>query len=680
VFTRTEAHLTADPASISRPRQMCGAPNLAAATRQLAGFRLPTVCTLGRSTANTVCIDDLLVSRTHARLTRIPSGGVRVQDLGSSNGTYVNGHRIHDTHADTGAVITVGNTDFLVDGTRLRRLSTRTSSIHGAAGGDGVGVNGISLVVDGGRRLLEDISFTAAPGTLTAIIGPSGAGKSTLSSVIAGQITPSSGHVTFDGHNVHTDYDALRTRIGMVPQHDVLHHKLTVRHALRYAAELRLPPDLSRADRDHIINSVLTELELSGHADTRIDRLSGGQRKRASVAMELLTSPALLILDEPTSGLDPALDRHVMATLRRLADAGRSVLVVTHSLTHLDMCDQVLLLAPGGKTAFCGPATEVSAVMGSTDWADIFAYVAAHPDGAHDQHRHRHNATHDMAVPARRLTPPALPPATRPAAQQATTLVRRQLRLILADPGYLVFLAVMPIVLGLLTLVIPGETGFQIATAPDTAGQPVQILVILIIGATFMGTALTVRELVGERAIYQRERAVGLRAGAYLTAKTVVFTAAITCQSMVMLAITYLGVGTPTTVAGPAALVLVTAATGTLGVLVGLTISVTVRSTEQTMPPLVVAVIAQLVFCGGLFKLTTPVVAQLSWLFPSYWGYASAAAAVDLRAIAPAAPQTRDTVLFDPAVTSLVLSGSALLLTATVLISYTTNQLQQQQS
>ena len=126
---------------------------------------------------------------------------------------------------------------------------------------------------------------------------------------------------------------------------------------------------------------------MTDHTQTRVHNLSGGQRKRASVALELLTGPSLLILDEPTSGLDPALDRQVMTMLRKLADAGRVVVVVTHSLTYLDVCDQVLLLAPGGKTAFCGPPCEIGAAMGTTDWADIFSQVGADPDAVHRDFR-----------------------------------------------------------------------------------------------------------------------------------------------------------------------------------------------------------------------------------------------------------------------------------------------------
>jgi ABC-type multidrug transport system ATPase subunit/pSer/pThr/pTyr-binding forkhead associated (FHA) protein len=637
------------------------------------GITVRGITTIGRTPDNDVVVEDMPASRHHARVVRQINGELMIEDLASSNGTYVDGRRVDRAALLDGSVITIGNTDLMVNGDVLAR--------DGAPAGasDGLHVRGVGLTLDGGTTLLRDVEFTARPGTLTAVIGPSGAGKSTVARVVAGLSTPSAGVVTFDGRDVHGEYDAMHTRIGMVPQNDVLHRRLTVREALGYAAELRLPPDLTSADRDRVVAGVLAELQLSGHLDTRIDRLSGGQRKRASMAMELLTGPSLLILDEPTSGLDPALDRQVMAALRRLADAGRVVLVVTHSLAHLAMCDQVLLLAPGGRTAFVGHPDHIPAAMGSADWAEVFAFVTAHPVLAHRAHLDRSRRA--PAIPVRRPTGPLIGTPQASAFRQCDTVIRRQFRLLVADPGYLAFLAALPLILGLLTLVIPGSRGFAVNQNPETAGEALQILVILVVGATFMGTALTIRDLIGERDVFERERAVGLRPGAYLAAKIVVFCSVAVTQCMVMITITFLGKGIPAGgVFGTAPLELVCAvsALACVSTVVGLAVSVTVRSTEQTMPPLVVLIIAQLVFCGGLFRISTPVLAQLPWLFPSYWGYAAAAGAVEVNTNSPLAPQTRGAAIWDATGSNVVLACSAMLLVATVLVTYTMSRLQLQ--
>ncbi len=301
--------------------------------------------TIGRATDNDIVIPDVLASRHHAFLTLTPLG-TEIRDAHSVNGTFVNGVRVGSAVLSDGDVVTIGNVDLVfTGGTLIRRTEAATRS-------GGLEVKSVCFTVDGGKQLLDHISLTARPGTLTAIIGGSGAGKTTLSRLIAGYTSPSSGTVTFEGHNIHAEYASMRSRIGMVPQDDVVHRQLTVSQALGYAAELRLPPDTSKEDRAQVVAQVLEELELTKHAETRVDKLSGGQRKRASVALELLTGPSLLILDEPTTGLDPALDRQVMLMLRQLADAGRVVLIVTHSVAYLDVCDQLLLVAPGARRPF----------------------------------------------------------------------------------------------------------------------------------------------------------------------------------------------------------------------------------------------------------------------------------------------------------------------------------------
>src|SRR5882757_3237414 len=340
---------------------------------------------IGRATDNDIVIPDVLASRHHATLIPSPSG-TEIRDNRSINGTFVNGARVDSAMLRDGDVVTIGNVDLVfAGGTLARRSETEAATRTG-----GLEVHGVTWTIEGDKTLLDNISLTARPGTLTAVIGPSGAGKSTFARLVAGYTHPTTGTVSFEGHNIHAEYASLRSRIGMVPQDDVVHGQLTVRQALMYAAELRLPPDTTKADREQVVNEVIEELEMTQHLDTRVDKLSGGQRKRASVALELLTGPSLLILDEPTSGLDPALDRQVMTMLRQLADAGRVVLVVTHSLTYLDVCDQVLLLAPGGKTAFCGPPSQIGAAMGTTNWADIFSAVAGDPETAKRKYLERH--------------------------------------------------------------------------------------------------------------------------------------------------------------------------------------------------------------------------------------------------------------------------------------------------
>src|SRR6201987_371416 len=248
--------------------------------------------------------------------------------------------------------------------------------------------------------------------------------------LIAGAPCPSSGSITFEGHDIHAQFASLRSRIGMVPQDDVVHRQLTVTQALNYAAELRLPPDTSQEDRAQVVAQVIEELALTKHADTRVDKLSGGQRKRASVALELLTQPSLLLLDEPTSGLDPALDRQVMLMLRQLADAGRVVLVVTHSVSYLDVCDQILLIAPGGKTAFCGPPDQVEAAMGTRNWADIFANVGADPDEANRRFKERNQ---QLSQPPAPESPADLgEPPKSDLWRQLSTIARRQVRLVVS--------------------------------------------------------------------------------------------------------------------------------------------------------------------------------------------------------------------------------------------------------
>lgn len=582
--------------------------------------------TIGRRPGNNVVVPDLFTAVQHARITPVP-GALEVQSLTSHNGTYVNGRLVTHARLNEGDTLTTGNSDFTVVGNHL------VDAHQAFPQRGGLDVSHLSFTVEGGKKLLDDIDFRAPRGSLTAVIGPSGAGKSTLVKTIAGLQKASTGLVSFDGFDVDRQYEIAKTRIGMVPQDDVIHRQLKLRTALEYAARLRLGSDVSKAERDAQVLKAVAQLDLEPHLDTRIDRLSGGQRKRASVAMELLTEPSLLILDEPTSGLDPALDRQLMQAFRRLADGDRTVLVITHSVAELDLCDQVLVLVPGGAPAYIGHASQAASQFGTDSWTDIFTMLKDQPAACRQRWaaRQRHR-------PTPQLTPAEItePGPKRNWLQQTWTLVRRQVSLTLADRGYSLFLLALPFIIGLLPIVVPGDRGLTRVEDPKHISEPQTVLALLIIGAVFTGISMTIRDLVGERSILLRERAVSLPASAYLASKVFVFGLLGWVSAAIMLGMYSFIKPLPE---GDGALGLhrwievgiALGVTVSIGVLIGLVISALVTSQNQVMPLLIVVLMLQMVLNGGLIALTSnELLNWVSWAIPARWTFALGAVSIDL--------------------------------------------------
>lgn len=590
--------------------------------------------TVGRAPDNSIVLDDPLVSRHHARLVPV-AGGYRIIDLQSLNGIQLNGRS-----AQAGELF--GAADRLTIGrTILQVIDGEIVSVVDR--GPALVASSLTFALKGGRTLLQDVSFSVPVGGLVAVIGPSGAGKSTLLRALTGAQPATSGQLVYQGLDLYRNFASLRQLIGVVPQDDVVHRQLTVRQALDYAAELRLPGDYDRAGRDGEVDRVIHDLGLAEHQHTTISRLSGGQRKRTSVAMELLTQPPLLLLDEPTSGLDPGLDLDVMRLLRAQADAGRTVLVVTHSTDNLALCDQVLILAPGGRVAYFGPPGQVLAHFGTDHYAEVFKMLADRPALFTERWASSHPPP-DRPLQSggpQQVLLPARPTLRR--RRQGDTLIRRQLRIIAADRSYALATLLLPLVIAAMTLVIPGDTGFG-QPPPDGLGEPSQLLVILTVGAAFMGMSASIRELVAERPIFQRERAVGLSPAIYLAAKVCVLFAMTLAQSAVLIAVVRVRKPGPTGAVwapdGTLELWLAVFGTAFASALLGLMLSALVTTGEQTMPALVVTVMAQLVFCGGLITITDrgplELVAALS---PSRWGFAMSASTVDLRALNPTVAQ-----------------------------------------
>jgi ABC transport system ATP-binding/permease protein len=358
--------------------------------------------------------------------------------------------------------------------------------------------------------------------------------------------------------------------------------------------------------------------------------------------LELLTKPSLLFLDEPTSGLDPGYEKSVMQTLRSLADDGRSVVVVTHNIAHLNMCDRLLILAPGGRLAYFGPPQQALSYFNCSDFADLFTLLEQ--DKSTDW-TGRFNTSPLRAAygtgPVAQHKPQPAASAGKPVAQQSAiaqfaTLSRRYLAVIAADRQYSIFLLILPLLLSLFAYAVPGNAGLSLTQAiQDRSTQPSQLLVLLIIGGGLMGCAASIREIVKERAIYQREHGIGLSGGAYLASKLVVLTALTSLQGLIL---GYLGVAfvpppdQSWVIPWPRVEVAVAVVAITVvSMMIGLLISALIGNADRGMPLLVLVVMAELVLCGGMFGVKGQVpLEQLAWFSPSRWAYAMGASTVDL--------------------------------------------------
>ncbi|MFE9674287.1 FHA domain-containing protein [Streptomyces sp. NPDC006259] len=626
-----------------RPPPAPQRPSAVAEPALTGTFRRPTTVhplpsrtvRIGRARDNDLVLDDLVVSRYHAELRALPDGGYEIADLGSHNGTYLDGLPVTAAPLGPGAIVGIGHSALCLVGDELQEY-VDTGEVT-------LDVQDLTVAVDHGRKILLDhVSFPVGEKCLLAVVGPSGAGKSTLLGALTGQRPADRGTVVYDGRDLYRDYAELRQRVGLVPQDDILHAQLTVRSALTYAAELRFPQDTAKAERRARVDEVIRELGLEQRADQHVHSLSGGQRKRVSVALELLTKPSLLFLDEPTSGLDPGMDRSVMHMLRGLADDGRTVVVVTHSVLSLDVCDRLLVLAPGGRIAYYGPPDDALAFFGFVDWPEAFEAFERdrHRDWAGEYAAsplHRQYVVDSSAQPLLARSDPVVvpaPPRPRSRGAQLGTLVRRYTAALSADRTFLAIMIALPFVMGAMARALAGSQ-----LTRDTA---MNALLILCVGGVLTGAANAVRELVKERVIYQRERAVGLSRSAYLMSKVVVLGAITVVQAVVLTLVALLGVdlhapGGKGVLMPP--LVEITVAVALLAftaMMLGLVVSALVRKEEVTMPLLVLLAIVQVVFCGALLPLDgVPGLEQLAWLIPSRWAFGAMAGTLDLGRIVP---------------------------------------------
>ena len=583
----------------------------------------------GRAPDNDVVIDSLLASSHHAHVMR-EGLTLTIVDLASARGTFVNGRRVQRQELRPGDAVTMGGQVFRVetDG-HLERMSLTT--------GIDMRIRDV-CVRAGAMTLLHHVDLDVGPRSLTAVVGPSGSGKSTLLGALTGLRPADQGQVLLDGQDLYSSYADWRYRIGFVPQQDLVPPQLSVREALTYAAKLRFPPDTSGPERASRIDEVLRELKLTERADLRIDRLSGGQRKRVSVALELLTKPPILYLDEPTSGLDPGLDQQLMLLLRELADDGRSVVVVTHAMDNLNVCDNVLVLAAGGYVAYYGPPQDAPAYFGAKDWPGLFVALEARSGRDWAQRFAAHLATGERALAVQKSRQPAstLPPTRSDGGlRQLPTLVARTWRVTVSDRTYLALLVALPLVLAGLGFLVGNSAGLGPGDPPTRLNPDARILIlILILGATFTGSATSIQEFVKERVIYQRERAVGLSRVSYVLSKAIVLGIIAAVQGAVFASLTLAGRPGPQNPLlfgwGTGEIVLTISLLAFTSCMLGLALSAVLPSRESTLQALVIVTMLQIVLSGAIPLRWQSIDDVVGLAIPAAWAFKACAALADL--------------------------------------------------
>ncbi len=631
--------------------------------------------TIGREGCD-INLNHPLVSRFHAQIDRLPDGSHKLRDAGSTNGTFVNGQRIHQCILTKGDIIKIG--PFKITYTEDHHLNQ-----YDQRGAIRIDARGMFLKSSrkGDPPRLNNISLSIAPREFVALVGGSGAGKSTLLKAISGyERDLEKGTVIINGDNYYKNFDAYRMMLGYVPQDDILHHSLPVENALQYIAHLRLPPDTKPHEVEERIKKALELVEMEPHRFKPIKNLSGGQRKRVSIAAELLTEPSLFFLDEPTSGLDPGLEKKMMETLRGLADQGRTVVLVTHATENITQCHQVVFMSRG-RLIYYGPPSEALDFFGGKQtgvetFSDIYTRIDGKVDPNDPQMHFVHTVLSDELMewqsnPKKQQQPtlpelweakyrkspqfqryvkeridqrPPEPVVSREqdGGSQKTPSIsmwrqywfqtKRYLELTYRDfKNLLILLLQAPIIAILLWLlakreVLVGVTGEDLIPRVEV----LRVLFMLAAVAVWFGVINAARELTKERAIFERERFSKLNLFSYLSSKVTILGILVFLQNVFLLGILSLqfsgqGVEFPENPGGFDPLIapvwletfITLFLTSLAGTALGLLVSSFSTTSDQAISIVPLLIIPQIFFAGLIFKIEAPdtVISAIIWGF-----------------------------------------------------------------
>lgn len=569
---------------------------------------------IGRNSSCDIVLPHINVSKLHAKII-LEQGHYYIIDNSSTNGVVVNNQRIsRKTLLHEKDVIVITNSKLIFTRSMISYCCYKT----------GVSIDVENVVITRGKRKKaavtgNNISLSIKPGELVAIIGGSGAGKSTILNCMCGYLRPSKGEVYINGTDLYQNFASIKKMIGYVPQSDIVYDNLTLYDMLSYTAKLRLPKDTSQKERESVINNAIRLVELTEKKNSFIKELSGGQKKRASIAVELLSDPNLLFLDEPASGLDPGTERNLMESLRAMADQGKTVVLVTHSTLQLKLCDRIIFMGKGGNLCFFGSFENAMRFFGVSNIVDVYKMIN---DNAVDW-RIKYDETRSLAK-SRRPVPISASSGKSKNKNQLPILASRYLKLVINDRQRLLLLLIQAPVLALLiSLVADGEQFKQYEMTKS-------LLFALSCSSFWVGMLNAIQEVCKEENILKREYMTGLSLNAYILSKILVLSILCLIQSVLIISIFTVLIGIPEVglISSPFVEMLVTTIlTAIASSAMGLFVSSLFDNADRAMTMAPILLMPQILFSGLIFKLEGPT-EMISWLAICRWcmeGYGTTA-------------------------------------------------------
>lgn len=580
---------------------------------------------IGRSKTNDIQLDNINVSRNHATI-ESRDGNVYIIDNNSSNGIFINGERVREsTRLRERDVISIANSTLFY----TKNIILYKKDI----GGTRVLVQGIGRTVKKNHRtekILSNINLQIEPNDFVAIIGGSGSGKTTVMNAISGFERATSGKVFVNSVDLYKNYKSLKSMIGYVPQQDIIYENITLLKMLEYSAMLRMPNDVTKSEIKSRIAEVLDMVELQGHENKIIRELSGGQRKRASIAVELLANPGLFFLDEPTSGLDPGTEESLMRNLRKLSkQSNKTIVMVTHTTQNLHLCDKIILMGQGGKICFYGSVPQCLDFFGVENIVEVYNMVSDEKGSNKwsDTYYRRFGIHQHLSNTKETKTPKT---KQEPFFKMLSVLISRYVTLIKNDKQRLLMIALQPVLIGILLSFVASDTVFEIYNSTKS------ILFALSCAGIWIGLFNSIQEICKERVILKREYMANLRLDAYIASKFIVQLALSILQAILICLVFGLTVGYPQkgVMIGNAAIEMTITIAFTIfsSSGLGLIVSAISKNSDKAMTVAPFILIIQLLFSGILFELSD-VTEKLSYLTISKWSVAALGISSDLNSL-----------------------------------------------